>query len=129
MSSDNTLASKPATRLNYLEFPSRDLVSTKAFFEEAFQWEFTDYGDEYSAFDSGVLDGGFFKSDQVASAKHGAALAVFYSDDLEASMTRIESLGGVITQAIFEFPGGRRFHFVEPGGNELAVWGDPVSQS
>lgn len=112
--------------INYVEFPARDIPATKAFFETVFAWKFTDYGPEYTAFfaaESG-LDGGFFKADLVADTQKGSALIVFYSGDLEATLAKVESAGAKIVKAIFAFPGGRRFHFTEPGGNEFAVWSE-----
>lgn len=110
--------------INYLEYPSRDLMRTKAFFEAAFLWTFTDYGPEYTAFEGQGLQGGggFYKADLVSKSHLGAALAVFYSDDLTATQARIEAAGGVIVKPVFTFPGGSRFHFEEPSGNEFAVW-------
>lgn len=115
-------------KINYVEFGSTDLTATRAFFEQAFGWRFTPYGPEYLAFAASEagLDGGFFQSDRTASARSGSALIVLYSRELEACQARVQACGGRIEQPIFDFPGGRRFHFVEPGGNELAVWGDPV---
>jgi len=89
-----------------------------------FNWSFTDYGTEYIAFENEGLDGGFFKSDNVVSANSGSALIVFYSNALEETQSKIERHGGEIIQAIFDFPGGRRFHFSDPNGNEYAVWSD-----
>ena len=111
-------------KLNYVEFPSRDLALTKAFFAKAFGWRFQDYGPEYTAFADEGLDGGFFRSDKVSSADAGAALVVFYSENLEETQPKVEQAGGVISTPIFAFPGGRRFHFTEPSGNEFAVWSD-----
>jgi predicted enzyme related to lactoylglutathione lyase len=110
-------------KINYVEFPSGDLLATKKFFKEVFEWSFEDYGPEYTAFSNSGLDGGFFKSSK-QSTENGSALVVLYSNDLEATQTKIQQSGGKITKSIFSFPGGRRFHFVEPGGNELAVWSD-----
>ena len=111
--------------INYVEFPSSDLDATKSFFENCFGWSFVDYGPEYTAFSGQGLDGGFFKSDLRASTKDGSALVVLYSDDLEDTQTRVEGAGGLIVKPIFSFPGGRRFHFTEPAGNEFAVWSTP----
>ncbi len=111
-------------KLNYLEYPASNLEATKAFFSTVFNWQFTDYGDEYVAFANAGLDGGFFKSEHKARTDSGSALAVFYSDDLEATLTKITAAGGDIIKPIFAFPGGRRFHFLEPSGNEFAVWSD-----
>jgi len=111
-------------KINYVELPSKDIQKTKAFFMRAFSWEFEDFGPEYTAFSNQGIDGGFFKSDMSSSTVNGAALIVFFSNDLEATQEKIEKSGGVILKPIFSFPGGRRFHFTEPGGNELAVWSD-----
>lgn len=112
-------------KINYVEYHARDLAATKAFFIAAFGWSFTDYGPNYIAFSNEGLDGGFFQSDQAASAERGSALIVLYSDHLEETLAKVERAGGRIVKPIFAFPGGRRFHFLEPSGNELAVWGVP----
>lgn len=109
-------------KLNYVEFPASDFNATKAFFSEVFGWRFTDYGDDYTAFDFQGLEGGFYRSELTATTATGSALLVFNSDHLEATQAKIEQHGGKIEQAIFAFPGGRRFHFSEPSGNEFAVW-------
>jgi predicted enzyme related to lactoylglutathione lyase len=114
-------------KLNYIEYPSRDLDATKAFFSAVFGWRFTDYGPEYTAFDHQGLDGGFFLSELVSDSNKGAALAVFYSEDLNATQVQVGAAGGKIVKPIFDFPGGQRFHFTEPSGNEFAVWGMPAS--
>lgn len=111
-------------KINYLEFPSRDLTVTKQFFSTVFDWKFTDYGPEYTAFSNAGLDGGFFLSDKVVATEAGSALVVMYSRDLEDTQSRVCDAGGSIVQAIFSFPGGRRFHFTDPNGNEYAVWSD-----
>ena len=111
-------------KINYVEFPAADIGATKRFFERVFGWTFEDYGPEYAAFTGQGLDGGFFKSDLKARSSSGSALIIFYSADLEGAMARVVAAGGDIVKPIFEFPGGRRFHFVEPSGNELAVWSD-----
>lgn len=111
-------------KLNYVEFASGDLSATKLFFQKAFNWSFTDHGPGYTAFSGQGLDGGFFKADMKSSTNHGAALLVFYSKDLEGTLAKVSSAGGTIVKPIFTFPGGRRFHFTEPAGNEFAVWSD-----
>ena len=111
-------------KMNYVEFPAKDLAGTKAFFESVFGWSFTDYGPEYTAFENQGLDGGFFQSDLASSTEKGAALIVFYSNQLEATLAKVEKAGGSILRPIYSFPGGRRFHFAEPSGNEFAVWGE-----
>lgn len=111
-------------KINYVEFPARDIGATKAFFESVFGWSFEDYGPEYAAFSDQGIDGGFFQSNLASSTESGSALIVLYSDDLEGLQIRIEQAGGTIAKPVFPFPGGRRFHFVEPSGNEMAVWSD-----
>jgi predicted enzyme related to lactoylglutathione lyase len=111
-------------KINYVEFPSRNIQATKSFFEKVFGWSFEDFGPEYTAFSDQGLDGGFFKSDLQSSTDNGSALIVFYSHDLEGTQAKIEQAGGLIVKPIFSFPGGRRFHFTEPSGNEFAVWSD-----
>ncbi|EGR0395081.1 VOC family protein [Vibrio vulnificus] len=108
-------------KLNYVEFAAKDLESTKAFFSKVFGWEFVDYGPEYAAFSNEGLDGGFERSSRTES---GGALLVFYSSDIEATLDKVVKNGGEIIRPIFEFPGGCRFHFVEPSGNEFAVWSE-----
>jgi uncharacterized protein len=115
---------KETGKINYVEFPSRDIKATKKFFSSVFGWTFVDYGSEYTAFENAGLDGGFFKSDMVASTDKGSALVILYSSDLEATLGKVEKSGGKIVKPIFSFPGGRRFHFTDPGGNEYAVWSD-----
>jgi len=111
-------------KLNYVEFSAADLTATKAFFTQTFAWQFVDYGPEYTAFSGQGLDGGFFKAERQSSTANGAALLVFYSSDLEATAAKVAAAGGKIIKPIFAFPGGRRFHFTEPSGNEFAVWSD-----
>ena len=111
-------------KINYVEFPAKDLPATKAFFQSAFGWSFVDYGPEYTAFSNQGLDGGFFKSDLASSSQNGAGLVIFYSDQLEATLAKVEKAGGSIVRPIYAFPGGRRFHFTEPSGNEFAVWSE-----
>jgi len=111
-------------KINYVEFPAKDIGATKAFFIQAFGWSFEDFGPDYTAFSDEGLDGGFFKSDLSASTENGSALIVFYSQELEATQSKIEEAGGMIIKPIFSFPGDRRFHFTDPSGNEYAVWSD-----
>lgn len=114
-------------KINYIEFPAHDIESTKSFFTSVFNWQFVDYGPEYSSFSNQGIDGGFFKSNLSASTQNGSALVIFYSQNLESTQLKIEHAGGVISKAIFSFPGGRRFHFLEPSNNEFAVWSDTVA--
>ena len=112
-------------KINYVEYPARDLSATKRFFKQAFGWTFVDYGPEYAAFAGQGLDGGFFRSELAARTHEGSALIVFYSQNLEATLAKVIAAGGEIIKPIFSFPGGRRFHFAEPSGNEFAVWAEP----
>ncbi|MER9867154.1 VOC family protein [Mesorhizobium sp. M0136] len=111
-----------AGKLDYLEMPATGgtLDSVKAFYSAAFSWSFADYGPTYSAFAEG-LDGGFQADGQDAPAK---PLPVIYSERLEETLSAVENAGGTVVKTIFSFPGGRRFHFVDPAGNEMAVWGE-----
>lgn len=112
-------------KINYIEFPAKNIPATKTFFAIVFGWEFEDFGPDYTAFScKDGLDGGFFQSDYVSTTDDGAGLVVFYSDNLEVTCAKIEAGGGRILKPIFSFPGGRRFHFEEPSGNEFAVWSD-----
>ena len=111
-------------KINYVELPAKDLAATKAFFQSVFGWSFVDYGPEYTAFSNQGLDGGFFQSDLASSTQNGAALVIFYSNQLEATLAKVEKAGGAIVRPIYSFPGGRRFHFTEPSGNEFAVWSE-----
>lgn len=111
-------------KINYVEYPARDIEATKRFFSDVFGWSFVDYGPDYTAFADEGLDGGFFKSDLASSTGNGSALIVFYSEELENTQDKIEQSGGSIIKPIFSFPGGRRFHFADPSGNEYAVWSD-----
>ncbi|MDH3459992.1 MAG: VOC family protein [Burkholderiaceae bacterium] len=111
-------------KINYVEFPANNLEQTKAFFEAAFGWSFVDYGPEYTAFSDQGLDGGFYKSELKATTNRGSALIVLFSQSLEETLAKVKSAGGRIVKPIFPFPGGRRFHFIEPSGNEFAVWGE-----
>ena len=111
-------------KINYIEFPAHNLEATTTFFNEVFGWEFTNYGPDYTAVNNQDLDGGFYRCELSGRINKGAALIVFYSSDLESTEQLIVSCGGQIVQDIFEFPGGRRFHFTEPSGNEMAVWSE-----
>ena len=111
-------------KLDYVEYPAANLEATRAFFSDVFGWSFEQYGHDYCAFAKQGLDGGFYRSELYSSTRNGSALLIFYSADLEATLAKIERAGGRIEKPIFSFPGGRRFHFCEPSGNEFAVWSD-----
>jgi uncharacterized protein len=105
-------------RLNYVELPVCDLGAAKAFYEQAFGWSLTDFGPTYAATVTGDTDIGLQADAADAST---APLPVFEVEDLEAALEAVRGAGGVITRPIFTFPGGRRFHFRDPGDNELAA--------
>ncbi len=109
------------SHINYIEFKAKDLEKVKAFYTAAFDWTFTDYGPTYTAFENSGLAGGFEKTDKDIV---NGALIVLYHTNLDVIKSRIIESGGTISQDIFSFPGGRRFHFVDPSGNDLAVWSD-----
>lgn len=113
-------------KINYVEFPSSNIDATKSFFSKTFGWSFQDFGPDYVSFfpDAAGLGGGFFKSELRASTANGSALIVIYSSNLEETLSKVVDAGGSIIKEIFSFPGGRRFHFTEPSGNEFAVWSD-----
>jgi predicted enzyme related to lactoylglutathione lyase len=112
-------------KINYLEFPVADMEATKKFYTEAFGWTYTDYGPTYASFNNAGIDGGF---DAESGKKPSAmgALVVMYAPNIEACLERVTNAGGKIVKPIFDFPGGRRFHFLDPNGNELAVWSEPA---
>lgn len=110
------------SRIDYIEIPAVDLPATRAFFEKLYGWEFQEWGDEYYSFSDGRLGGGLRKSGEPVPAN--GVLIVFYSKDLERDLQRVTGLGAEISQEIFSFPGGRRFHFKDPGGIEFAMWSD-----
>ncbi len=111
-------------KIDYIELPAEDLDAVEAFYSSSFNWSFTDFGPNYRAFSDEKLSGGFFKSNLRSQTDNGAVLIVLYALDLEATRDRIVAAGGRICKEIFSFPGGRRFHFLDPHGNELAVWSD-----
>lgn len=111
-------------KINYIEFPTKDIEATKKFFAAVFDWSFVDYGPEYVAFSNAGIDGGFYQSNLISSTENGATLIVFYSNELEETQKKIKDSGGSIIKPIFPFPGGHRFHFSDPSGNEFAVWSD-----
>ncbi len=108
-------------RVDYVEFLTTNIEQTERFYSQVFGWQFTGYGPEYTSFSDGRLAGGFSLAPEISS---GGPLVVIYSIDLEKTATSIRESGGQIVRETYEFPGGRRFHFTDPSGNELAVWSD-----
>lgn len=104
--------------IDYLEFPSADGAGTRRFMGDAFGWSFTSYGPEYTGIDTAGIDAGI----DAGAGRTEAPLAVIRTEDLELAEREVVAAGGVITTPAYDFPGGRRFHFREPGGCELAVW-------
>lgn len=111
-------------KISYVEFPAKNIQVAKQFFSTVFNWSFTDYGSKYTAFANAGINGGFYLSEQVTNTDNGSALIVLYSKTLEQTQAKIEANNGLIVKPIFSFPGGRRFHFNDPNGNEYAVWSD-----
>ena len=106
--------------IDYVELTDRDLAQAKSFYEAAFGWVFNDYGPEYAGIQGeGRELGGLHQTEPL---RLGGPLVVLYSEDLETSVASVRAAGGEIAQEPFPFPGGRRFHFKDPSGNELAVW-------
>jgi uncharacterized protein len=108
-------------RIDYIEFPATDIAATKRFYQDVFAWVFTDYGPDYTSFADGRIAGGFTKENQV---RRLGPLVVIYAEDLAAVQEKIQAANGKIVKPTFEFPGGKRFHFTDPNGNELSVWSD-----
>jgi hypothetical protein len=108
-------------RIDYIEFAATDIEATKKFYSACFGWKFTDYGPDYTSFEDGRLAGGF---DKTSSAVKTSPLIVLYSSELEKTKSTVLLHGGTIVKKIYSFPGGRRFHFKDPNGNELAVWSE-----
>ncbi len=106
-------------RIDYVELGVADIERAKAFYGGAFGWTFTDHGPTYCEFSDGRLTGGFTTN---SPARPGGPLVILYADDLADVQRRVEAAGGRIAKPIFAFPGGRRFHFLDPDGYELAVW-------
>ncbi|CNI24554.1 glyoxalase family protein [Yersinia massiliensis] len=109
-------------RIDYIEFAVSDIERSKDFYGKVFNWQFTDYGPRYCSFTDGRLAGGLTTLSEVQS--NGGPLVILYSDNLEQTQKRLEEAGATIVLPIFPFPGGRRFHFTDPDGYQLAVWSD-----
>jgi predicted enzyme related to lactoylglutathione lyase len=107
-------------RIDYVEIPVTDLGKAREFFAALFGWSFQEWGDDYMSFNDGRLEGGFRRAHE--SAPPTGVLVVFFSADLERDLARVQELGATISEPVFSFPGGRRFHFVDPTGTEFAIW-------
>jgi predicted enzyme related to lactoylglutathione lyase len=106
-------------RIDYIEMHVGDIERSKTFYGKAFGWTFNDFGPDYCEFADGRLTGGFTTHERPSP---GGPLIVIYADDLEDMQRQVETAGGQICKPIFDFPGGQRFHFLDPDGYELAVW-------
>ena len=113
--------------IDYIEIAVSDVEAAKAFYATAFGWGFADYGPEYAGIQIGGAEVGGLRRD--GEVRAGGPLVILYSEDLDASAGAVTSAGGQILRPAYEFPGGRRFHFADPAGNELAVWSDRNSSS
>lgn len=109
------------TPINYIEFKAHDLEKTKDFYNKCFGWVFKDYGDTYIAFSESGVEGGFEKTEDKIT---NGVLVVLYHEDLDLIKAKIIKANAKISIDTFSFPGGSRFHFIDPSGNELAVWTD-----
>jgi len=107
-------------RIDYVEIPVTDLKKAREFFSALFDWSFQEWGDDYMSFNDGRLEGGFRRAAESAPAT--GVLIVFFSTDIDRDFDRVQELGATISEPIFPFPGGRRFHFVDPTGTEFAIW-------
>jgi predicted enzyme related to lactoylglutathione lyase len=106
--------------IDYIELTATDLDAAKAFYTKAFGWSLTDYGPDYAGIQGdGSEQGGLRRDGELRPP-----LVILYSDELEASVEAVTAAGGTIVEPIYSFPGGRRFHFADPAGTELAVWSD-----
>lgn len=107
-------------QIDYVEIPVTDLNRAREFFSSMFGWSFQEWGDDYMSFNDGRLGGGFRRSTEAAVST--GVLLIFFSDNLERDVDKVKALGAKVSQEIFAFPGGRRFHFIDPTGNEYAIW-------
>ncbi|MBL8817829.1 MAG: VOC family protein [Planctomyces sp.] len=122
-----TIKAESHHSINYIEFSAVDIPEAKRFFNAAFDWEFNDYGPDYVGIRNQNADGecgGICRTESVVT---GGPLVILYSIDLQASLASVQRAGGKVTREIFSFPGGQRFQFCDPSGNELAVWSDQAN--
>lgn len=112
--------------IDYVELPAIELAAAQEFYAAAFGWEFVSYGPQYSGFrtaaETGKDEAGGLRLAEAAEVTRGGPFVLLYSDDLDATLDRVLACGGEIVNGPYEFPGGRRFHFLDPSGNELGVW-------
>jgi predicted enzyme related to lactoylglutathione lyase len=118
---------RPENCIDYVEIPVTDLKKARDFYSGLFGWTFQEWGEDYLSFNGGRFDGGFRRSSEPAPAT--GVLLIFFSTDLERDVDRVQELGATISEPIFSFPGGRRFHFIDPTGNEFAIWSEESEQT
>ena len=109
-------------KIHYIELPALDLGAMKKFYGDVFGWTFIDFGPGYVGFSGAGIEGGFDQSQEYISPRPAGAFVILFSDDLNASEAAIVAANGKISTAAYDFPGGRRFHFQDPSGNELGIW-------
>ena len=124
MNQKNTMSNHH--HFNYIELPATDLAAMKKFYGDAFGWTFQDWGDTYVAIQGAGVDGGFDAASENRKPTDQGVLVILFSDDLVASEKAVIDAGGTISVPAFDFPGGRRFHFTDPSGNELGIWAAPA---
>lgn len=107
-------------QVQYLEFLSQNIARAKEFYTKSFGWKFTDYGPEYTSFEGDYIDGGF----TIGRPVNGSILVILYSENILSTQNKVIKAGGTIVKEIFQFPGGKRFHFQDLDGYELAVWSE-----
>ena len=110
-------------QITYIEIPVGNIADTKAFFTRVFGWQFTDQNGQYTCFHGAGVSGGFYQNPQTFTLAKGTPLLVIFSDNLSSTENEIRDAGGEISKNTFDFPGGKRFHFIDPNGNEFGVWG------
>lgn len=108
--------------IDYIELGAPELAATRAFYESAFGWRFNEYGPDYLGIAAPEGDGEVGGLNRTGSPGRGGVLVILYSDDLDATAAAVRAAGGEVVEGPYEFPGGRRFHFTDPSGNELGVW-------
>jgi len=112
--------------IDYVELPVTDLAAAQAFYAAAFGWEFVGYGPGYAGIRTGAERGsdeaGGLRLAEASDVARGGPFVLLFSDDLDATAAAVVAAGGEVVDGPYAFPGGRRFHFLDPSGNELGVW-------
>jgi uncharacterized protein len=108
--------------ISYVEINVKDLPATRGFYEAAFGWEFNDYGPTYAGIRASDGEGEVGGLNAGSEPARGGPLVLLFSNDLDASVAAVEAAGGQVVSGPYDYPGGRRFHFTDPSGNELGVY-------